>query len=520
MTISLAVFFVSIFGILLSNIFPGSSNYPLSFFLISMTPFLLFLLTAIEKKKINIPIRTTIIYVLFLIFTSVSIFFSADKEISIKLLFIYISGYLFFIFSFNNKKILNRYFGQFLVGISAFSCLIFGADSILHLDLFNKVSLFYNYGHYQIGNLLVFGLLSIFPNPLFLIFFIFILFSYSRTAHLSLMTVFMIKLITQKLNKLPYIIGLSIISISLLFVVLKTNYISQASKQLFSGRNIYYSYAISSIKELPLFGIGPGNFAYAVFKKQVNSAEFTDQAENIILQVFSENGILAGIFFVLFVFLIFRSNKKNTNFLMFLALTLMFMIDLSYSFNFFLILWFILGGLVLDSDEKKKVNIIIPSSVIFVGALVILLSQTLLKVGLWNQSIFIYPLQKDGYRSAIKENILLKDKEKTYYYLQRYDQIFGRSTAIFEEINYYSVFKDKNKIAELYERLLWFRTFVDSETLNRIWHFYVNLYGVSKGNEKMADILKQIKNSYLEKDKKSDFYKQVDSFCIKTYIGC
>lgn len=520
MAISLTVFFASIFGILLSDIFSGRNNFPPSFFLISMTPFLLFLLTVIEKKKINIPIRATIIYILFLFFTSVSTFFSVDKEISIKLLFIYISGYLFFIFSFNYKEILSRYFGKFLVGISAFSCLIFSVDNILHLNLFNTGSLFFNYGHHQIGNLLVFGLLSVFPNPLFLIFFLFMLFSYSRTAHISLMMVLIIRLITHKLNKLPIIIGLIVISTSLLFIVLKTNLIIQTSKQIFSGRNIYYSYALSSIKELPLFGVGPGNFAYVVFKKQLNSAEFTDQTENIVLQVLSENGILAGAFFILFIYIIFQKKKKDINFLMFLALNIIFMIDLSYSFNFFLILWFILGGLTLDSNKKMEVGIIIPSAVIFVGALIILSSQILLKIGLWKQSIFVYPIQKDGYRKAIRENIILKDKKKTYYYLHKYDQIFGKSTAIFDEINYYSVFKEKNKTAELYERLLWFRPFVDAATLNRIWHFYVNLYGISKGNEKMANILRQIKSSYSEKDKRSDFYKQIDNFCIKTYIGC
>lgn len=520
MTASLIVFFVSIFGILLSDIFLGRNNFQHSFFLISMTPFLLFLFSAIEKKKVYIPIKATVVYILFLFFTAVSIFFSIDKEVSIKFLLLYISGYFFFIFSFNYKKILGLYFGQFLVGISILSCLIFGVNNILNLNLFDNRSLFYNYGHYQIGNLLVLGILSIFPNPLFILFFIFTLYSYSRTAYLSLMVALIVKLIMDKFNKLSYIIGLVVISASLLFIIVKTNYISQVSKQLFSGRNIYFSYALSSIKEFPLFGIGPGNFAYIVFKKQVNLGEFTDQAENIVLQVLSENGILAGIFFILFIYILFKKNKKDINFLMFLALTLMFMIDLSYSFNIFLILWFVLGGLTLDSNKTIKINVIMPSAVIFVGALIILSSQILLKAGLWKQSIHIYPFQKNGYRMAIKENIILKDKQKTYYYLQRYDQIFGRSIAIFDEINYYSVFKEKNKVAELYEQSLWFRTFVDVETLNRIYLFYVNLYGISNGSEKMANILRQIKSSYPEKDKKSDFYKQIDNFCIKTYIGC
>ena len=49
---------------------------------------------------------------------------------------------------------------------------------------------------------------------------------------------------------------------------------------------------------------------------------------------------------------------------------------------------------------------------------------------------------------------------------------------------------------------------------------YTNLYGYIKGSEKMSDMLIQIKNNYSEKDKTSDFYKEIDNFCKKTSIGC
>jgi O-antigen ligase len=521
MTLSLLFFFISLTGIFLSEVFAGYNRLELSHFLIFLSPLLLFLLARIEKKKIVIPLNETIIYLVFAIFSVISTIFSIDKEVAIRSLLIYLSGYLFFIFSFNYSKELNKYFKYFLILISIFSCLVFLANNIFHLDLFKKgISLFYNYGHYQIGNLLVLGVLSIFPNPFSLIFFGFILFSYSRTAHISLIVTFIILLFKEKLDKKTALLGALIIFASLIFIFLKSGYLHKTNKQLVSGRNIYFSYALSSIKEFPLFGTGPGNFIYSVFKRQVNLGEYTDQTDNIFLQVLSENGILAGIFFITFVLLILRRHKKNKNYLAFLALTLMFMSDLTYSFNFFLILWFILGGLTLDSKKKKEVNIIFPVLIIFLIAQIILLSQILLKQGLWKQSLLIYPFQKNAYKIAIYENIKNKNKKEVYYFLQKYDKIFGKSLTIFQETYYYQFLGKNDKAASLYEKSLWFRTFTNIQRLKNIWSFYRSTYGNLKGNEKMAQILVKIKKSYSEKDKNSDFYKLINDFCLKTDIGC
>ena len=368
--------------------------------------------------------------------------------------------------------------------------------------------------------MLVLGVISAFPNILSLIFFVFILFSYSRTAHISLIVSFIILLFKDKLNKKTVLLGALIIFISLIFIVLKTNYLQQTGRQWISGRNIYFSYATSSIKEFPLFGTGPGNFAYAVFKRQVNYGMFTDSAENFILEIFAENGILAGTFFILFVLIVFHKHKKNSDFLTFLALTLMFMIDFSYRFNSFLILWFILGGLVLNTEKKKIINILPYVVIVFVAAQMILLSQILLKYGLWEQSLLINPIQKNAYVATIAKSIKEKDKKQTYYFLQKYDQTFGRSTVIFKEIFFYQALGDKNKVALLYERSLWFRTFTSMNNMRQMLINYTNLYGYIKGSEKMSDMLIQIKNNYSEKDKTSDFYKEIDNFCKKTSIGC
>lgn len=522
MILSLPFFFLSITGVFLSEVFTGYNRLELSYFLVMLTPFFLFLLAKIEKKKIIIPFKETIIYLAFLVFSTVSTVFAIDKEIAIRSLLIYVSGYFFFIFSFNYQESLDKYFKWFLVILSIFSCFIFFINNIFHLNLFlYGVSLFYNFGHYQIGNLLVLGVLAVFPNPLSILFFVFIIFSYSRTANVTLAIIFILQLLKNKINKKVALIAGLVIVISLIFIILKTqNLYLVRDKNLISGRNIYFSYAINSIKEFPLFGIGPGNFIYTVIKRQVNRGEWTDQADNIILHVLSENGALAGIFFIAFILLILYNHKKNNNFFLFLALTLMFMSDLSYCFNFFLILWFILAGLSSDSTKKIEINIIWPVVILFIGVQIILFSKILLRQGLWRQSLTINPIQKNAYIMAIEENIKQKDKQQAYYFLQKYDQIFGKSFSVFDEINYYNIFNEWSKIASLYEQSLWFRPFVDIRMLKRVWYFYKGFYGVPSGNKKMLDILKQIKSSYPNKDRTSDFYKQIDSFCLETNIGC
>jgi O-antigen ligase len=520
MVLSLVFFFISITSIFLSEVFVDYNRLELSSFIVILTPFFLFLLSKIEKKKIDIPLKETVIYLIFLVFSVFSTFFAIDKEIAIKSLLVYISGYFFFIFSFNHSESLGNYFKKFLIVISIFSCSIFVLNNVFHLSLFKEhISLFYNYGHYQIGNLLVLGLLSIFPKPLSLLFFIFIIFSYSRSANIALMTILAFRLFKNKFNKKILLMGGIILVISLIFIIFKSNYLYQTSNQFVSGRNVYFSYALSSIKEHPLFGIGPGNFVYAVLKNQVNSGEFTYQADNVILQVLSENGILAGIFFIVFILLLLYKHKKGTNFFLFLSLTLMFMSDLSYIFNSFLLLWFILAGLILDSKKKIEINIFFPVIIIFIFTQIILFGQIALKQGLWRQSLFIFPLQKNAYKTAIVENIIHKNKQQANYFLQKYHYFFGESVAILYEIDYYNALGEKSKMITLYERSLLFRTYLNLN-IRRAWYFYRDIYGNSRGNEKMAEILKKVKKTYSDKEKSSDFYIIINDFCLKTNIGC
>lgn len=523
MPFSLILFFLSIGAIFVSDIFANHNTSQLSFFLVLLSPFFLFLLIKIEKKKIHIPIKETILYLLFFICSIISTLLAIDKEIAFESLLIYGAGYLFFVFSFNCQDEIKKKIKFLLISISIFSAIIFTLNYFLKFNLFQESdSLFYSYDHNQIGNLLVLGLIPVFPSLLSFIFFVFITLSYSRTAYLASILTIILWTSKNKLSKKTIFMGGLIILISLIFLILTTKNIFFTKEKTFIGqRNIYFSYALTSIREKPWFGVGPNNFFYAASKYQINYGEETTTSHNLILDVFAENGVLAGIFFSSFLVNIIYRKKYDKDWLAFFALTFMFMIDFSYRFNIFLILWFIFAGLILDSNKKVKVNMAIPSLIIFVCAQVILFGQILLNQNLWKQSLSIYPLQKKAYEIAIEEKINQKNKQQAYYFLSKYDRIFGKSYKIkLKETEYYQILDQKNKAGTLYQQVTELRPLINIKMLKRIRDFYIGVYGSTKADKKMTKILRQIINDHLKQDRTSDLYQQINSFCLKTNLDC
>jgi O-antigen ligase len=500
MPFSLILFFLSIGVIFFSDVFIVYNTPLLSFFLVLLMPIFLFLSAKTEKKKIYLPVKETFFYLLFIIFSVISTFFAIDKEIAFQSLLIYIAGYLFFIFSFNYQDEIKKKIKPLLIIISIFSILIFILDYLLKLSLFKEgASIFYTgYQHNQLGNLLALGFIVTFPDVLSLFFFIGVLFSYSRTAYFVLSLIIIIQTLKNKIEKKSLVIGTFLILIIGLFYFLTSkNILFTKNKKTLGYRNIYFSYALSSIRELPLFGVGPGNFYYAASKRQVNYGENTATAHNIVLNVLAENGVLAGTFFILFILLIVYRRKKNTNFLLFLALSLIFMFDFSYHYNIFLVLWFIFGGLVLDLKKKREINIIPYSLTIFICVQIILFGHILLNRGLWKQSLLVYPLQKKAYETAIEENIKQKDRSQALNYLKKYDQLFGQSfTVVFEEIKYYQDLDKKKEIVEAYKKLLFLNPFITDTIQINMLNSYIDFYGEKKGRQEIGKILLDIKRIY------------------------
>ena len=548
MPFSLILFFLSISGIFLIDVFGNYNVSQLSFFLVLLAPFFLFLLTKIERKKVYLPIKETIFYLIFIIFSVISTFFAIDKEIAFKSLLLYGAGYFFFIFSFNYQESFNKYFKWFLIIISLFSSLIFLIDKVFHLSLFtDAASLFYGrYYHNELGNLLILGIVICLFKILFesknkffilLLFFLpFFVFSYSRSAYLALIiigtTFFFIK-------KNWLVIVVTILITGLFFITttevnrffptpikeFMENKLLLPKKKSFTGkRQQHFYYALLSIKDRPFFGYGPQNLYLSTIKKQFNWQEGMTTAHNIILDIFAENGVLAGTSFLIFLILLFIKMRKNLYFYLFLSLTLIFLFGFSHRYTSFFLLWMILMGISFESQKKDKIikndTILSAAFILFIFAQVILIGKIFYNIGLTSLSLKIYPLKSEVYREIIETNIKKGEKEEGLRNLTKYDSIFKEGfIANLNKGKFYEELNDKKNAVYFYKKAIYDKPLSSSTLLSKIIALYVDLDGEDIGKLETTKFINQFKKKVII-PKKSDVEKIIQGFCYDYKLKC
>ena len=192
----------------------------------------------------------------------------------------------------------------------------------------------------------------------------FFILSYSRSAYLSLILtlVVMIFFLTNKFKISKITILLSFILIllasSFFFITVKEarkiSIVKEANHFLFENLNLrwknydgqrleYLNQAVSSIKEKPLFGLGPGNFIYAS-KEYGSKRAITHSSHNIFLDILTENGILAGVIFLTIIFLCLYLALRHQNLFsfLFIAQIINFQTDYTFTIYSFFLLFFVL----------------------------------------------------------------------------------------------------------------------------------------------------------------------------------
>lgn len=498
--LSIPLFYISAIIIFVSDVFARSNDPQIDFFVALSAPFLIFLLAKIEKKKIIIPWKESTIYLLFIILSTVSTFFAIDKEIAIRSLLIYIAGYAFFVLAFNYQEVLNKHFKWFLVAISVFSCLIFLADRIFNLSLFSEgASLFYGgYYHNELGNLLVLGIvIGLYDKlPILLLFFLpFFVFSYSRTAYLSLIFISILFLFIKKkvgkFNQKIILLNIILIGVILFFNTTKEvnkffpqpvkNFVEKKlllpKEKSFTGkRQQHYYYALLTVLDKPLFGVGPGNLYFSTLRKQFNWEEGTTSAHNILLDIFAENGILAGTVFLLFLWLVFKKLKKNLYFYLFLSLGIIFLFNFTYRYTSVFIIWFILAGISFrpSQNDREVSNIFI-----LFTAILFVISQVILVFGL-SRFKAINNLEKGIFydKSSDKKNAIFQYKEA----------IYGKPTNV-------------------------------STLLTKIFYLNTDVYGYRIGKSQTEQFIGQFKKDF-PIPKQSDVGKIIKDFCYDYNLKC
>lgn len=356
-------------------------------------PSLLFVISQKLNKKLFFPSRATAVFSLFLLSSAISTFaFSLDKQRSVELILFYISSFLVFIFFYNFKKE-----GRFLIKISLLlGSVVFITSYLLFqfkIELLPLMTRPYhgyqlvaaNFGpHNHLGDYI--GLVIIFLSfhaitkkrkiltVITILFLPIFLFSFSRSSYNALFLTGLYYFAAVKRPKIGkwmrlifvfcgiLVFFFSIISVkesqSIPFLKPINNYFAKRYdiqyKDLFGNRLEYFSQAIKSISERPVFGVGPGNFHFASEKNYSDPRLWTETAHNIFLDVSVENGLFAFIGFATFVFFILKSGLKSNLVypLLFIYLLINFQTDYTYRIYSLFILFMILAGVFYKEDKE------------------------------------------------------------------------------------------------------------------------------------------------------------------------
>ena len=388
------VFIAFLFLILLFEGFGIRNSFELSpVFIIILFPLLL-VHTLFNKNEFYLPLKTTSAFVAFLFFALLSTFFSVDIQESVKQILYLISLFLAFIISFNYKKSLLKNVIRLIFILSLFLC-VYSFFLNLHLINFFIPETGYQFvfsrfvSHNHLGDFLVLPIVLLVYNIYkkrnlkisiigVLLFSPFLILSYSRSAYfaaafsclilhlanLTKPTLHASKLISRSLI---IIIFLSVILLSIVtsreaikqpipstintFLVEKE--MLNKDKNIHGSRLLYFNQALKSIQEKPMLGNGLGNFFHASQKFAANKDfDITQSAHNIFLEIAVNTGVLGLICYLALIGFLIVYSRKIGLFYALLGMLLLFQTDYVYQVHSFLLLFFVIAGII--HDDKKK----------------------------------------------------------------------------------------------------------------------------------------------------------------------
>ena len=359
-----------------------------------------FLIVLSLREKIKGPRTISSMFVVFLAASFLSFPFSTNLVNSIVFLVLYASCFFAFLYTYNNKETIKRFIPPLIFTLS----FLFSLYSLLTINysLFPTPGHGYQFvasrfgSHNHLADFLLLpliicfyylfsgrtknspaqSLLTIIYSLLTILFLPYFLFSYSRSAYLSLMIVLAVMtwgFVKSKTFK-PALTSLGLfiltITLSVLFLFSTSEYFARSGvftttnetlnrqnnlsyKTPFGGRGEYVREALFSILERPLLGVGPGNFVVASKEFNPIAGLWTESAHNIFLDITAENGVIAGVVFILLIAELLGRSKKNVFFYMALAMLLNFQTDYTYRIFSFMLLFFTLLGLSYSEESRK-----------------------------------------------------------------------------------------------------------------------------------------------------------------------
>lgn len=509
----------------LSEVFFNIYDYYLSSFLLLFFSIFIYF-KKIKNKNIFIPKSFFLILIFFFIIFCFSFLFSLDKKNTLTQIINYLNLFILLIYSFNYKKEVKKNLINQLKLIYFLSIILFFINIIFFNKFFPSLSLlFYNH-HNQIGNYFILPfILNLFNGLFFQLFLIFlIIISASRSAILSIIFLYVYRIIKNIFFKKPIRKDLLILLFLFLAFILVSNnffnYFNIPFKKidLLGNRIIYFKQAINYILKNPIFGVGLGNFNEISRQYSQNFSDWSISSHNFILDLIEENGILILIPILFFYYRLIKENiffkKDNLLFESFLGLTFLFLMDFSFKFVFFKVIYVILIG-VLIKDSKKdyfpvaKLNLIL--KITFLLFFFLILSEIAFNFRYKKLSLIFNPLNYHSLEEQIKnkDSFLFLEQSfliKWYFWLKNdfegeafvYSRCFDKKTCYFHLQSL--IYKYPAYYLEYFPTLIKF----NQEIYGKIKYFRL---------EKI--LLNELRNKYFFKDKNSEVFKYIDYYCTR-----
>lgn len=427
---------------------------PLAFYLVLATPFILLSKNYKNRESIVFPRKILLFFFAFFVLSFLSLILSGNIQRAFESYIYYVACFFIMVYSYNNQDRIKK---PIIIAILAFSAIfslysaaLLSRPSDLGVLLTNGYQfVFQSYGHNHLGDFLLLAIVillfyivkntrKIVPILSLLFFLPFFVFSYSRSAYIDLLLmagVFSAFVLKNKMKKNAIIIAVLtclVLLFSVLFIstvkdspITTTDAIHNTLKdyklknKYFTGRREMYLFeAKESVIEKPFFGVGPGNFVLAS-QKYAEALPMSETAHNIFIDVLVENGIPAGVIFIVIILLVFMKFRFELLPLITLAMLFNFQTDYTYRILSYLPLFFVLIGLFYK--EKKDIEIgkfarFVPAILVIFSVLIFI--SNALSISNPKLSLYLYPLNENPY-------ITLISNRSTSEYISIYTKLFS-----------------------------------------------------------------------------------------------
>lgn len=461
-------------------------------------PFVLFAIDWVGNQKILVPRAMGLVLLTLFLVSLASTFFSVDIQRSFEYLLFGLSAFLLFIYAYTHQNQLRGLFLPFITLISIIFLLyslfltLFGTQfpSLIPHRGYQFVFPFYQTQH-PVGSFLVavcvLGL-SLYVltkrKPylvLFLLFFLAVLFSYSRSVYVAIAVaaIILYLLFAQKGTKrIGFFLIIAVTGFLFFGTVreargkpiigsvhsLLTQRLGLNNKSFLSSRNEYIRTAFVGIQTKPFFGSGPNTFFY-ISKRFSPYYAPVETSHNLFLDVFSEEGVFAGILAAFVIGMILRNAWKRKDslnfyekalFVVWVAVLVLFQADAAQRLYSYFLLFVIIGGLFYREKQEIKLN---TGFVTVVSFLLVAMVQQMILSNMsytkqdYRRALDLYPLNTTAFEPFIKEEQRRGNYASVINLMDRYAKLRPADPLVYHFIgDIYSSYGQNKEAQKYYER--------------------------------------------------------------------